>query len=58
MFIEQWEDTKALEDHFHVPASGEFVREAAALALRAPEMSIFEAEIASIGNPAAEKRRS
>jgi len=58
VFIEQWEDTKALEDHFHVPASGKFVREAAALALRAPEMSIFEAEIASIGNPAAEKRRS
>jgi hypothetical protein len=38
--------------------SGEFVREAAALALRPPEMSIFEAEVASIGNPAAEKRRS
>jgi quinol monooxygenase YgiN len=58
VFVEQWEDAKALEDHFHVPASGEFVREAAALALRPPEMSIFEAEVASIGNPAAEKRRS
>jgi quinol monooxygenase YgiN len=58
VFIEQWVDGKALEDHFHVPASGEFVREAAALALRPPEMSIYEVEVASIGNPAAEKRRS
>ena len=49
VFIEQWEDAKALEDHFHVPASAEFVREAAALALRPPEMSIFEAEVASLG---------
>jgi len=58
VFVEQWEDAKALEDHFQVPASGEFVWEAAALALRPPEMSIFEAEAASIGNPVAEKRRS
>ena len=58
VFLEHWEDAKALEDHFHVPASGEFVREATALALRPPEMSIFEVEAASIGNPAAEKRRT
>jgi quinol monooxygenase YgiN len=58
VFIEQWEDAKALEDHFHVPASGEFVGEAAALALRPPEMSIYEAEVASVGNPAAKKRQS
>jgi quinol monooxygenase YgiN len=58
VFIEQWEDAKALENHFHVPASGEFVREAAALALRPPEMSIFAVDVASIGNPAAEKRRN
>src|ERR1700691_5395144 len=57
VFIEQWEDAAALEDHFHVPASGDFVREAAALALRPPEMSIFEAEVALIGNPADEKGR-
>jgi quinol monooxygenase YgiN len=57
VFIEQWEDTKALEDHFHVPASREFVRQASALAFRPPEMSIFHAEVALIGNPAAEKRR-
>jgi quinol monooxygenase YgiN len=58
VFIEQWEDANALEDHFHVPASGEFVRQATALAVRPPEMSIYEAEVASIVNPAAEKRRS
>jgi quinol monooxygenase YgiN len=58
VFIEQWEDANALEDHFHVPASGEFVREAAALTLRQPEMSIFEVEVASMRNPAVEKRRS
>src|ERR1700691_4663766 len=48
LFIEQWEDAAALEAHFHVPASGEFVREAAGLALRTPEISIFEAKVASI----------
>ena len=58
VFIEQWEDAKALEDHFLVPASGEFVREAAALAVRPPKMSIFEAEVVLMGNPAPEKRRS
>jgi len=57
VFIEQWEDAEALEAHFHVPESGEFVREAAALALRPPEMSIFGAEVASIRNPAPENRR-
>ena len=57
VFIERWEDAKALEDHFRVPASGEFVREATALAVRPPEMSIFKGEVASIQNPAPEKRR-
>jgi quinol monooxygenase YgiN len=52
VFIEQWEDAAALEAHFNVPASGEFVREAAGLALHPPEISIFEAEVASIRNPA------
>jgi quinol monooxygenase YgiN len=56
VFIEQWEDASALEDHFHVPASGEFVREAAALAVRPPEMSIFEVEVASMSNPATKQR--
>jgi hypothetical protein len=35
----------------------EFVREAAALALHSPEMSIFEAEVVSMRNPARETRR-
>src|ERR1700722_99738 len=52
VFIERWEDSAALEAHFHVSSSGEFVREAAALALRPPEISIFEAEVASIPKPA------
>jgi quinol monooxygenase YgiN len=47
VFVEQWEDAAALEAHFRVPASGEFVREAAALAARSPEISIFKAEVAS-----------
>jgi quinol monooxygenase YgiN len=55
VFIERWEDSAALEAHFRIPSSGEFVREAAALALRPPEISIFEAEVASILNPAPDK---
>ena len=58
VFIERWEDTGALEAHFHVPESGEFVREAAALARRPPEMSIFEAKFTSIQNRAQAKRSS
>ena len=56
VFIEHWEDTEALEAHFNVPESGEFVREATALAHRPPEMSIFEAEVASIQHRAEAKR--
>ena len=56
VFIEQWEDVAALDAHFHVPESGKFVREAVALAVSAPEISIFEAEVAQIWNPTTEKR--
>jgi len=56
VFIEHWADTEALQAHFRVPASREFVREAAGLAQRPPEMSIFEAEVASMPNPAAPER--
>ncbi len=56
VFLEQWEDAEALETHFRVPASREFVREAAGLALRPPEMSIFAAEVAPMQNPAPERR--
>jgi quinol monooxygenase YgiN len=52
VFIEQWEDDAALEAHFRVLESGKFVREAAGLASRPPEISIFDAKIASIPNPA------
>jgi quinol monooxygenase YgiN len=57
VFIEHWEDAEALRAHFGVAASREFVREAAALSVRPPEMSIFEAEVASGRNPARQKRR-
>ena len=56
VFIELWEDAKTLEAHFQVPASGKFVQEAAALALRPPEMSIFEAQVASFQNPAPKRQ--
>jgi quinol monooxygenase YgiN len=55
VFVEQWADAESLENHFHVPASGAFVRELTALALRPPEMSIFDATVASVGNPAHQK---
>jgi quinol monooxygenase YgiN len=57
VFIEQWEDAAALQAHFLVPASGEFVREAASLAVGPPEMSIFEAQSASMWNPAHQRQR-
>jgi quinol monooxygenase YgiN len=56
VFIEQWKNAAALDAHFRVPESGEFVREATNLASAQPEISIFEAEVASIGNPAPQKR--
>jgi|SRR5580698_8748595 quinol monooxygenase YgiN len=56
VFIEQWEDAAALDAHFHVPESGKFVREATALADAAPEISIFEAEVAPMWSPRTEKR--
>lgn len=44
MFLEYWRDMGALQAHFAVPESREFVREIAALAVSPPEMRIFEAE--------------
>jgi quinol monooxygenase YgiN len=58
VFVEHWEDAQALEAHFRVPASGEFVREAAALASRPPEMSILDATVATMPNPAQGERRT
>lgn len=42
-FFEQWQDMAAVQAHFAVPASGEFVRAVAVLAARPPEMSILDA---------------
>lgn len=44
VFVERWEDYAALQTHFRVPESGDFVQELGKLAAEAPEMSIYEAE--------------
>jgi quinol monooxygenase YgiN len=43
VFVEHWADAGALRTHFEVPASGQFVVEAAGLADGAPELAIYEA---------------
>ena len=48
VFIEHWEDADSLRAHFAVPASVAFVREAAALAVDQPELSIYEAQAVSV----------
>ena len=48
VFLEHWADADALRAHFAVPASIAFVREAAALAAGAPELSIFEAHAVTV----------
>ena len=42
-FIEHWEDRDALDAHFRVPASSDFVRQITALAAAPPTMQIYEA---------------
>jgi quinol monooxygenase YgiN len=44
VFVEHWVDVDALRAHFAVPASGEFVVAAAALASEPPAISVFRAE--------------
>ncbi len=44
MFVEKWSDQAALDEHFKVPASGEFVTAISAWALKAPSLSLFNAE--------------
>jgi quinol monooxygenase YgiN len=44
VFVEHWADADALRTHFAVPASGEFVVAAAALASEPPVISVFTAE--------------
>jgi quinol monooxygenase YgiN len=48
VFLEHWVDEDALRAHFRVPESGAFVRDAAALATSAPEMTIYTAQAVSI----------
>lgn len=43
VFVEHWTDADALRTHFVVPASGEFVTKAGALADGAPTIEIYEA---------------
>ena len=43
VFFERWADREALLAHFKVPASREFVREAARLAAHAPDLATYEA---------------
>jgi quinol monooxygenase YgiN len=44
LFLEHWQDRAALDVHFRVPASSEFVTAVAALAAEPPTMQIYEAE--------------
>ena len=43
VFVEHWTDADALRAHFAVPASNEFVTEAATLADGQPELHVYEA---------------
>ena len=44
VFYEEWRDMEALQAHFKVPESGQFLAALAPLLEREPEMKIFEAE--------------
>jgi quinol monooxygenase YgiN len=42
VFFEKWQDRAAVDAHFAVPASGEFVQRAIALADGSPTLEIFD----------------
>lgn len=42
VFLEHWQDRDALDAHFAVPASGDFVARVGALAVAPPTLDIFE----------------
>ena len=44
VFLEHWQDRAALDAHFRVPASSDFVTEISELAAEPPSMQIYEAE--------------
>ena len=48
VFLEQWEDAEALRTHLRVPAARSFGKEATALAAAPPEMTIYEAQAATL----------
>jgi quinol monooxygenase YgiN len=43
VFYEEWQDRDALQVHFAVPASGQFVKAISKLAVAAPDMKMFQA---------------
>jgi quinol monooxygenase YgiN len=43
VFVEEWTDMAAVQQHFAVPESGEFVRSLSAMAIGAPAIRLFEA---------------
>lgn len=43
VFVEEWADQAALQQHFKVPESRAFVKALAALAVGAPGMALYEA---------------
>jgi len=43
-FFEQWRDMEAVQKHFAVPESGQFIREIGAIAASSPEISIYNAD--------------
>jgi quinol monooxygenase YgiN len=47
VFVEQWTDRAALQQHFLVPASRAFVKALGALAIGAPAMAIYDATAVS-----------
>jgi len=43
VFFERWSDRAALDAHFAVPASREFVKTAGRLCAQAPQISVYDA---------------
>ena len=43
VFVEEWADMAALQQHFRVPPSRAFAKALAALAAEAPSMSLYDA---------------
>ena len=43
VFVEEWSDRAALEQHFKVPASRAFVKQMTGLAIESPKLVIYDA---------------